>query len=149
MPATPTIAERWASRDLPVLRFIVSTFDTSPGEDVSGDLIASALETNLDEAEAAVRNLQRGGYLGEVTWGMGGWFSVEDITERALRETGAWPNPEQQADQLLWLLQQKIDQAPTPEDRSRWVRIRDSIGAAGRDLTVELAAAMTMRTMGA
>lgn len=140
--------DRWASRDLPVLVHIVNAFDAEMSPDVTREMLADELHRGHDEVEAAVRNLERGRYIADVTWMFGGSFMVGDVTERALRETGLWPNPEQQGDQLLWLLQQKIDQAATPEDQRRWIRIRDAIGTAGRDFAVEMAAALTMRLGG-
>lgn len=77
-----------------------------------------------------------------------GWFMVDNISERALRAVGVWPNDQQAADQLLWFLERKVEDATNPEDRGRWQKIRDSFGSAGRDFAVEVAAAMAARSMG-
>lgn len=144
----PPIEDRWASRDFPVLEWIVAQFD-SGDPDVQDGTVSAALGLTDEDAAAAVRNLQRGGYLAGVTWMFGDGFVVGDITERAMRETGLWPNDEAAADQLLWFLEQKVEQAIDPETRGRWARIRDGFAGAGRDFTIEVAAAMATRTLGA
>jgi hypothetical protein len=70
------------------------------------------------------------------------------VSERALRATGIWPDEQSAADNLLWVLERKVEEASTAEERGRWVRIRDSFGAAGRDFAVEIAAAMAARSIG-
>lgn len=144
----PRLNDRWATRDYPVLEWIVAQFDT-PAPDVQDATVAAALDLSDVDAAAAVRNLEIGGFLVGVTWTFGDGFAVGGITERALRETGVWPSSETVADQLLWFLEQKVDQAPDAETRSRWARIRDGFAGAGRDFTVEVVAAMATRSMGA
>lgn len=143
---TERLPDRWATRDLPILRHIVDALDQ--GDDtVDQDTIADAVDLTAEEVEAGVRNLERGGYV-EVQW-FGGGFFIADMTERALRATGLWPDEQAAADNLLWVLERKVADAATPEERSRWTKIRDSFGAAGREFAVELAAAMAARSMGA
>lgn len=140
--------QRWTDRDLPVLLAIVEAAETDDG-DMPDDTTLPAT-TGLPAADVftAVRNLERGGYISGVTYAFGDGYTVGDITERALRETGVWPNAETDADRLLWLLEQKVNDAASAEDRSKWVRIRDAVVSAGRDFTVEMAAAMATRSIG-
>jgi hypothetical protein len=143
----PGLDDRWATRDYPVLEWIVAQFD-SGDPDVQNATVSAALDLSDEDAAAAVRNLERGGYLTAINWFFGDSFAVGDITERALRETGAWPSSETVADQLMWFLEQKVQQTQDPEARGRWTRIRDGFAGAGRDFAVEIAAAMATRTIG-
>jgi hypothetical protein len=139
--------DRWYSRDLPVLQHIVDALDQ--GSDlVDDEAMAEALGITHEDAVAAIENLERGGYVTDISWTFGPNFSVTQVTERALRATGIWPNEETAGDQLLWILEQKVEAATTPEERTRWARIRDSVVGAGREFAIELGAAMAARTMG-
>lgn len=139
--------ERWRSRDLPVLRWIVEQFDDPSADFVDNHAIATALDISADEASAAVANLERGGFV-RATWSFGAGCNVDNITERALRESGTWPDEQSIADQLLWILEQKVEQATSSDERTKWSRVRDSIAGAGRDVAVELAAAILSKQMG-
>ena len=143
----PLRQQRWTDRDLPVLMSIVDA--TERDEDMPDDTTLPAA-VGLDTADVlvAVRNLERGGYITGVTWAYGDGYTIGNITERALRETGVWPNAETDADRLLWLLERKVDEATTPEERGKWTKIRDAFGSAGRDFTIEVAAAMATRSIG-
>lgn len=145
---TAAIPERWTSRDLPVLRHVVAEIDAGRAP-VRSDATAKALGLSEEDVMGAFQNLYRGGYVSGANNEATISFFAFDITERALRETGAWPNAEQIADQLLWFLERKIEDATDSETRGRWQRIRDSISGAGRDFTIELAAAMAAKSMGA
>lgn len=142
------LQDRWADRDYPVLEWIVAQFDT-PDPEADDTTMTAALGISADDAAAAVQNLERGRFLTNVTWAFDNGFAVGNITERALRETGVWPNNEAIADQLLWFVQQKIDDATTPDERSRWEKLRGGLLGAGRDVLVDLAAAIAARSVGA
>lgn len=139
----------WVTRDLPVLEVLTDHFATRPGSPLDDSDLRAAAQIDLEEAWAAVHYLESSGYLRDVHWygGMSG-FTVVGVTERALREIGYWPSSESAADHLLWVLEQKVDGASTPEERTRWSRVRDSVGGAGKDLAVELMAAVLARHVG-
>lgn len=145
---TTDITERWASRDLPVLRYVVAQIDADAGP-VRSDQAAEALGMAGHEVEAAFKNLYRGGYVIGASNERTISYFVFDVTERALRETGSWPNEEQIADRLLSFLAQKIDDAPDDETRTRWKRISDAIAGAGREFAIDLAVAMATKSLGA
>lgn len=142
------LEDRWATRDYPMLEWIVEQFEAG-NSDIQNGFVPEALGITDAEAANSIRNLDRGNYISDVTWMFGDGWLVGNITERALREVGAWPSNESVADQLLWILEQKIDQAADPDTRSRWVKLRDGFSGAGRDLTIELAAALAAKSMGA
>lgn len=146
----PGLDDRWADRDYPILEWIVDQLANQRDEaEVNNETLADAFD-DLDERDrlAAVANLQRGGYITNVSHAFGNMFDVGDITERALRETGIWPNEQAMADQLLWYVEQRVNAAVSADERTRWTRIRDALAGAGRDFTVELAAAMATRSLG-
>jgi len=146
------VADRLPSnwpRDMAVLREVVAALQepTDPGATLYLD--HTSFTDNVltqGELEVALRNLERGGYL-EVEWGYGS-FSITEITEKALRASGIWPDEEQVADQLLWVLEQKVQLASNSDERSRAVKVRDAFASVGRDFTVEVAAAMATRMAG-
>lgn len=145
----PGLNDRWTTRDYPVLEWIVGAFDNPDYTAVTDDAISDALNLSQDDVYAAAKNLDRGGYLANVTWSFGKGFRIVDITERALRETGLWPNDEAVADQLMWFLERKVETASTADERSRWTKIRDGFVGGGRDVAVELVAAIAARSIGA
>lgn len=141
--------EQWTNRDLPVLREVVRRKDEDPTHPIRANEVAQALDMSEDDIQRAAANLERGGYV-EIQGAAGlVVHNFKDVSERALRATGVWPDDEAIADHLLWTLEQKIADATTPDERTKWQKIRDSITGAGRDFAVELAAAMAARSMGA
>ncbi|MEH3076194.1 MAG: hypothetical protein PGN11_05875 [Quadrisphaera sp.] len=136
----------WRSRDRPVLMAVVDHFDGELGTLLRIAELADTVGMAPAVAAKAVVNLERGRYL-TTQFFMGGAENgmVTGITERALTETGLWPDNGDVVDRLLWVLEQRIASAPTDE-RSKLVKLRDGIASMGRELTVEvLGAAITGR----
>ena len=132
-PSNPVVST-W-QRDFSVLASVVAQHQQGAQGEISNQAIAESLDLSPDSIASAARNLERAHYV-KVTWFIGGGFFFDEITERALRETGAWPNAEAVGDALMWALEQKVNQASSAEERGRWVKIRDAVGAAGRDIAV-------------
>lgn len=146
---TERLNDQWVTRDFPVLREVVRLMDEQPLGNVRLEQVQAALpQVTPDQLQQAAVNLQRAGLVNIAGASGIRCLRFTDVSERALRVAGIWPDEQQAADQLLWILEQKVDQSVTPEERSRWVKIRDSIGYAGRDFAVELAAAMATRQIG-
>ncbi len=134
----------WATRDLPVLVATVRLLEEHPGLPRQAGEIAEL--TGLPEAEVqkALRNLATD-YLEVADWASLGShdFVAVNYTSDALRATGAWPSPELAADRLLAALSTAIDNAAEGSPKqSRLRALRDGFLAAGRDVTVEVAAAV-------
>lgn len=148
---TTLLDDTWTSRDFPVLRELVRLMDEQPVGGVRCGQVESALP-DLDPADIqrAAVNLGRASLI-DLRGASGKRFLFcTDVSERALRLTGLWPDEQAAADHLLWVLEQKAtSETATPEERSRWAKIRDSVGHAGRDIAVELAAAVAARSVGA
>jgi hypothetical protein len=145
---TEPLSDTWKSREQPVLREVVEELDQYRSSRVSLDSVAEATGLSIEEVHRAALNLERGGYV-ELELDFGSDPAFKNFTERALRATGMWPDDEKLADAFLWTLERKVDEANTPEERSRAAKVRDAIVSAGRDFTIELAAAMASRGMGA
>jgi hypothetical protein len=79
---------------------------------------------------ASVSRLVRAGYLNAIDAHSAGgdyWLEIQ-LAERGRRAIGSWPSNELGA-ALLAVLDERIAEAEGPEERSRWLRLRD--GAAG------------------
>jgi hypothetical protein len=74
---------------------------------------------------------------------------ILNVSASAYRATGAWPSPETAADRLIAALEERIANATNDEERTRWQRIRDGFLGAGRDVIVDVAAAMLGGQLGA
>lgn len=147
----PRLPDVWATRDLPVLREACRLTDENPGANVAAAQIVEATRLTADQVNQALYALRRANLLDapDAYAESNVLTEVIEVSAEAYRLSGLWPDAESQADQLLWILEQRIQQAATPEESSKWVRIRDSIASAGREFVIELAAALTSRSMGA
>jgi hypothetical protein len=71
------------------------------------------------------------------------------VTERARRAAGAWPTPEGFAEQFVSGLAAAIEREPDPEKRGRLRALLGSAGGTVKDISVEVAAAVISRSIGA
>jgi hypothetical protein len=72
------------------------------------------------------------------------WFYVNaGLAERGLRLLGYWP-AEDPYEALLQRLEQRIDEEPEPERKSRLQRLRDGLISLGRDVGSDLIASVLM-----
>jgi len=134
----------WTTRDLPVLVAAVRLLDEQPGLPRQAGEIAELTGLPEGDVQKALHNLATD-YLDVADWGSlaGHDFVAVGFTSNALRATGAWPSPELAADRLLAALGAAIDNATEGSPKqSRLKAIRDGFVAAGRDITVEVAAAV-------
>lgn len=73
---------------------------------------------------------------------------VTGITERGQRAAGQWPTPESVADRLAAALTDAAERETDPE-RKGWLRKTAAwMGGAGRDMAVEVGAAVVSRQIG-
>lgn len=143
-----TDADTWFSRDLPVLRAIAEISERLHGDPVDGDEIVSATGLGQSQVAAAVRALEDSYLKGSTAW-TSDWDAgtpiVRGINSAARRELGMWPTPGAVADRVLDEVEHRIETAGTPEERSRWVKVRDAVGGASRDLLVDVMGAVITR----
>lgn len=144
------IRDTWTSRELPVLRTVVSHLDSASNPDtyVRASTLARAMDRSEAEVTAALANLFRGGYLVPPS-GVGAPRDaaeagiILDFTEKALREIGQWPTPESGLERMIAALESiAADQYEPEAKRSRARTILGALGGAGRDLGVDVAGAV-------
>jgi len=70
------------------------------------------------------------------------------VTAAGRREVGQWTSPDTAADRLMAPLQPAIDRADGDQKR-RLQEVRDGLLGTGRDVIVDLAAAVIARQVGA
>jgi hypothetical protein len=148
------VTERWYSRDFPVLLEAARMLDA--GNQIDESQVAATLGIDATQVYDAIADLRQSDYLDDsAAFTMPGTRgasmampTITRLTERGRRAVGIWPNEEQAGDQLLWILEQKVEHAGSGDEKSKWQRIRDAVAGAGRDFAVELGAAMAARSLG-
>ncbi len=71
------------------------------------------------------------------------------LTGRGRRAVGSWPGEGDAYDKIIAAIEARIDDEPDPEKKSRLRKGAEGIGGMGRDLFVEIAAAVTSKQAGA
>jgi hypothetical protein len=81
------------------------------------------------------------GYLDTTTQAMGTRFTR--MAEKGLQITAGWPSGAADAayTRLLALIDEQVEEAASPEERSKWQRLRDAVVDVGRDVAVEVLSA--------
>lgn len=74
----------------------------------------------------------------------GSWF-VLGVTERGLREVGAWPSGEQYARKLLATLEDVAENDPDPVQRSKARRMLNAAGEFGYKALIDLSASVVSK----
>jgi hypothetical protein len=70
--------------------------------------------------------------------GDGSWVNIS-LSEKSLQLVAGWPRPgDDLYDRLLTILEQRIHEAPTADEKSRAEKLRAALASAGRDLVVEV-----------
>lgn len=122
---TEPLTDTWNSRELPVLRTIVQAFEENPRVGrIRKTQIAAALDMPLRQVERAIVRLLRGEYI--VARSNAGSLAeaaeigiIVNVTEKALRATGAWPTPESGYDRMVTALEELADMAGDEDIRGR------------------------------
>jgi hypothetical protein len=131
------LPDTWSSRDLPVLVEVARHFDRST-DPLNAWQVAQATGLTAEDVTKAGRALASDDLV-EIEIDMDGSADFRGISGEARRLTGLWPSPEVAADRLLAALEQAIERAQTPEQRSHLQRALDGILRAGRDVAVGVA----------
>ncbi|HEX8081568.1 MAG TPA: hypothetical protein VF557_15255 [Jatrophihabitans sp.] len=131
-----TLANTWATIDRPILRAAVQLFQESPGMPPgAGDIQRVTGHSNQDLTAAMMR--LDGPYL-EVNWfnHVAPIFKVINVHERALVELGVWPSAASLTDELMELIEQRIADSLSSEERNHWEKMHDGIGGGAKDLFI-------------
>jgi hypothetical protein len=147
------LSDRWTTRDFPVLRAVATRLDQQPGTSFRASELADDLGLSREDCIYAADALN-GVYLTanpKKAWG--GTFVeviVTGLTERGRRTAGLWPagdggGPES----LIDALRQAADSAADPEEAGALRRAAGSLLSIGRDVLVDVTAALIAKQAGA
>ena len=145
------MADRWTTRDLPVLLQLAKPLDD--GEPPTMSAVGDAL--GLDEATVrrSVNALVDAGYLREeeatisgrsLSWGGLKWLA---LTERGRRGAGLWPSGEG-VDALVDALRQAEETTTDPEEKTLIRKAASAVLSVSRDVMVDVTAAVVARQSG-
>jgi hypothetical protein len=145
------MAEFTWPRERAILNYLIEREEH--GDDLfqlRAEQIAEVVGEQPKTVALGMRRLLRAGYIdGKEAKSFGPDFQVfaEAITDAGLRAAGAWPSSEPDFETLLAQLKELAEQAPE-DQRPKWRKAVDGLAAAGRDVGVEVAAAIATRSMG-
>ncbi|MCW2496591.1 hypothetical protein [Jatrophihabitans sp.] len=111
-------ADRWHSRDFPVLLEVARLLDGSP-QQVDAFVVAQNLALQADDVFAAFDALIPTYLTGKVSRAFGGGVvraGASRLTDVGRRATGLWPREDAAADALIDLLQQAADSTTDEDD---------------------------------
>jgi hypothetical protein len=144
------VEETWFSRELPVLQAIVWRFDDPFATPMDVGHIVDEVGLETDDVHRALVALWKarppfleGVEVDQVPYPV----QVTGVTERALREIGKWPNADVIAERIVAALNAAADREPDEEKRSRLRRAADAVGGLGKELFVEITAAVITKQM--
>lgn len=136
---TETITDTW-DRDLRVLRAVVAKYQTEE-RPIGAHELETTVGMTRDEVRAAYKNLHRGGYVVGASNERTISWHVFDVTERALREVGAWPSPQTALDRMIAALEAIADHTSDEDTRTRARKILDGLTGAGKTIGLSVATA--------
>jgi hypothetical protein len=153
MTTDETLADRWTSRDKPVLMEFARRIDDG---ETAVDSRQVAAHLDLDEAECArvAVALADDGYLkiaGKpiTAWGSGPVIVlVADLTGKGRRATGIWPDSDDAVERLLQALRQAEDLADDPDDKTALQKAGGQLASVSRNVLAEVIAAVVTRQAG-
>ncbi|MBM2621188.1 hypothetical protein JIG36_37370 [Actinoplanes sp. LDG1-06] len=142
------IASTWENRDRPVLGAIVELCDEGSFS-VTPEDVAARLDMPLLPVQSSFRALEfeDGDPFFYRNLGVSG-RAVQHVTGKARRAVGSWPSPEVMAGRLVAGMEQAAEREPDEENRSLLRRTAEWFGGAGRDVAVDVAAAVINRQIG-
>lgn len=142
--------DSWYSRALPILQAVGEVEGT---EDAYGLRIGDLADrTGLDPRQVAVEveRLLDGGYVsGQLAksasrGNVRPWrISSARLAPAGARAVGLWPSDDPY-EALLALLERRVAEAQDEETRSKWRRVRDTIGGLGKDVGSNLLASVLL-----
>ena len=125
---------QWERIDVPVLTAIAQHEGDTDRAFKNQDELQEALGEDWEEqvVTAALTRLVNANYLTAIdSSSMGGDYWIRPkLAERGRRTVGLWPQDDLGA-ALIRILDERIAEAATPEERSRWRKLRDSAANVG------------------
>lgn len=135
----------WTTRDLPVLRAYVELENADDDISNANDDVAAELGMTLDELDRSLSKLDQAEYIH--TRATFGGVYVTGVTERRLREVGAWPSEQTALDRMLEALESIAEHTDDEDTRTRARKIIEGLSGAGRQLGLSVAAAVVTGQM--
>ncbi|MBS1878618.1 MAG: hypothetical protein JST31_03800 [Actinobacteria bacterium] len=130
----------WNTEIRPVLDALNAAIDVNgTGYADSGEINSMLGRDTEDRAtDRALTKLRDAGFIKGYR-GAEGWSNCT-LEEKGLQIVAGWPTRpgDDTYDQLLAILEQRIESASTNEEKSKWVKLRDGFASAGRDFAIDL-----------
>lgn len=130
----------WNAEIRPVLDAVREAIDKNGfGYADSGEINAVlGRPANDRSTDLALSKLREAGFIDGYREAEG--WSDCTLIEKGLQTVAGWPvRPgDDTYDLLLAILAQRIESAPTEEEKSKWTKLRDGFVSAGRDFAIDL-----------
>jgi len=133
----------WATRDLPVLVAIVRAFAHDPFRQVRPEDLVEPTGLSHDEIAGALTNLASGSprFFEGITISEAPFpVAITSVTERALRATGEWPDPEQLVLTLIAALEDAALREADPENKGRLEQAAHTLRSIALQIAIAWAA---------
>jgi hypothetical protein len=130
----------WNAEIRPVLDALKEAIDRNGFGYAESAEINSVLGREGDgrATDLALSKLRETGFINGYR-GAEGWSNCT-LAEKGLQTVAGWPaRPGDDTYELLLAsLAERIEAAPTEEERSKWIKLRDGFASAGRDFAIDL-----------
>lgn len=137
----------WIDRDLPVLTAVVKLADESSF--VEASMVEKATGLPEKEVNASLKALNDAGYFTKVSGHMGRLIDlIYGVTGEARQLAGVWPTSQQIARDFVAEVERRAESDPDPETRSRFKKIAAGIAGGGKDIGINLIAAVIAKSVG-
>jgi hypothetical protein len=145
---TNSLPDRWATRDLPVLRRIAEVVEVDNADEVRPEGVAADLGIPQDDALRAMIALHGSGYIegDRANSLVGKYIFATDLTERGRRAVGIWPSSDG-VDALVEALQQAAAATDDPDEKGALRKAASAILGVGRDVMTDVIGAVLAKTI--
>jgi hypothetical protein len=128
------IDDTWRSRELPILQAVAEGEQTGV-DDITTEWLLDRTGLTPDAVARGLGALLDGTYIDatDASTYAGSYFMGVGLRERGRRTTGTWP-PDDAYQALIQLLEQRIADSSTDEERSRWTRLLNGMKGLARDV---------------
>jgi hypothetical protein len=147
--------DEWWSDDFEVLHWVVERFERNGHRVEVGEALGAFAQEHDDSARESLRRFSSHAYRGAVNGsepgrdGGSGAPVVTEVTRRALRGVGGWPdNAELLADWMLAVLAEGAVHKPDPEKRCKLKAGLEGVAAMTRDVLLGVVATAIARATG-
>lgn len=130
----------WAI-DQSVLASIAEQIEDQGKNFADTDVIAELLGPEAEGMDRSLRRLCEADLIRAKPM-LGGNWVISGVTERGLREVGAWPSREQYAKQLIAALEDVAENDPDPVQRSKAHKVLSTISEFGYKTFIDFSASL-------